>query len=83
MKSGTDLLKVSIRRFCPSGVQSKLRLLYVSRQILKSQTFHEPEMRLLKSFVFRGDCVADVGANVGAYTMELSRLVGDNGNVYS
>jgi FkbM family methyltransferase len=40
-------------------------------------------MGLLKSLVVAGDCVADVGANVGAYTMELSHLVGSAGNVYS
>lgn len=83
MKSSNDFLKASIRRFCTPGLQSKLRHFYVSRQILKNRTFHEPEMNLLKSFVFRGDCVADVGANVGAYTVELSHLVGSNGNVYS
>jgi FkbM family methyltransferase len=83
MKSGTDLLKDSIRKFCPSGLQSKLRVFYVSRQILKNQSFHEPEMVLLKSLIVRGDHVGDIGANVGAYTMELSHLVGSDGHVYS
>jgi FkbM family methyltransferase len=55
----------------------------VTRQILKNRSFHESEMNLLKSFLSSGDSVADVGANVGAYTMELSHLVGSEGNVYS
>lgn len=83
MKSSKDFSKASIRRFCTPGLQRKLRHFYVTRQILKNQTFHEPEMNLLKSLVFMGDRVADVGANVGAYTLELSHLVGSSGNVYS
>ena len=83
MKSGSDFLKTSIRKICSPRLQRKLRLFYVARQVTKTQTFHEPEMRLLKSLVLAGDCVADVGANVGAYTKELSCLVGSRGSVYS
>jgi FkbM family methyltransferase len=78
-----DVLKDSIRMVCSPRLQSQLRLLYVTRQVLKNQNFHEPEMALLKSLVQAGDHVADIGANVGAYTMELSRLVGASGHVYS
>jgi FkbM family methyltransferase len=83
MKSASYLLKTSIRKLCTPRLQSKLRHFYVSRQVINDQSFHEVEMRLLKSIVFAGDCVADVGANVGAYTKEMSRLVGSGGNVYS
>ena len=83
MKLGKDLLKTSIRKICSPRLQSKLRVFYVSRQIIKNQGFHEAEMNLLESLVLAGDCVADVGANVGAYTKELSRLVGSGGKVYS
>jgi FkbM family methyltransferase len=40
-------------------------------------------MNLLRRLVLNEDCVLDVGANVGAYTIVFSRLVGDAGNVYS
>lgn len=30
-----------------------------------------------------GDCVLDIGANMGTYTYSLSKAVGDNGSVYS
>jgi FkbM family methyltransferase len=83
MKLGKELLKTSIRKICSPRLQSKLRVFYVSRQIIKNQGFHEAEMNLLESLVLAGDCVADVGANVGAYTKELSRLVGSGGRVYS
>jgi FkbM family methyltransferase len=78
-----DIVKDSIRMVCSPRLQSQLRLLYVTRQVMKSQNFHEPEMALLKSLVQPGDHVADIGANVGAYTKELSRLVGPSGHVYS
>jgi FkbM family methyltransferase len=40
-------------------------------------------MLVLKSLVSPGDSVADIGANVGVYTEELSSLVGPTGHVYS
>ena len=41
----------------------------------------EPEHRLLQSIVRHGDVALDIGANVGAYTLQLSRLVGSLGRV--
>jgi FkbM family methyltransferase len=38
---------------------------------------------VLKSLVRAGNLVADVGANVGAYTFEFSSLVGSTGHVYA
>ena len=40
-------------------------------------------MELLKRFIHEGDCVIDVGANVGVYTWEMSRLVGEAGLVWA
>jgi FkbM family methyltransferase len=40
-------------------------------------------MTLIQSLVRSGDYVADVGANVGVYTKELSLAVGPTGKVYS
>ena len=39
------------------------------------------DKRIYLSFVRRGDIVLDVGANVGAHTVFLSHLVGDEGKV--
>lgn len=83
MMSGLDLLKSTIRTVCSQRLQSRLRLIYVARQVVNSHSFHESEMNILKSLVHAGDHVADVGANVGAYTLELSRLVGSQGHVYA
>lgn len=40
-------------------------------------------MEALRSLVKRGDAVADLGANIGMYALELSTLVGPAGMVYS
>jgi FkbM family methyltransferase len=40
-------------------------------------------MAILKSLIWLGDSVADIGANLGVYTKELSVLVGPSGRVYS
>jgi FkbM family methyltransferase len=40
-------------------------------------------MESLKALISAGDSVADIGANVGVYTKELSSLVGPTGHVYS
>jgi FkbM family methyltransferase len=43
----------------------------------------EEEMRALPQIIKRGDFVIDIGANIGIYTRELSRLVGADGLVWS
>ena len=40
-------------------------------------------MSFLKNHISAGDQVLDVGANCGQISLYLSKLVGDNGNVYS
>lgn len=43
---------------------------------------YEPELRLLfERFLQPGDVAIDVGANVGAHTLTLARLVGESGRV--
>jgi len=43
--------------------------------------FTEPEHRVVPQLVKAGDTVLDIGANVGAYTCQFSRLVGPSGRV--
>jgi FkbM family methyltransferase len=64
-------------------MQQRIRGYYLARRVVRSNTFHEREMHVLASLVAPGDFVADIGANVGAYTKELSRLVGAEGRVYA
>jgi FkbM family methyltransferase len=68
-------------RLLPRGVKHSLRRIYISRQVIAGKAKTEPEIGLLKTLLRAGDVVADVGANVGIYTLELSRQVGSSGKV--
>lgn len=46
-------------------------------------TFEEDHAPALKQIVRQGTVAYDIGANSGFYTLALSRLVGDNGQVFS
>lgn len=78
------LLRISewarIVQFVPEFIRHRVRkeLWY---QIVRWQTW-EGEQLILRRFVSNGDSVVDVGANAGAFTYALSKLVGD-GCVYS
>ncbi len=83
MEARTQFLKSLIRRTLSPGLQQKLRRLYLVRRVLQSRGPEEPEGGALKELVCAGDSVADLGANIGLYTIALSSLVGQNGCVYS
>jgi len=66
----------------PTAMLQELERLHFGRQIRKSKFYtSEPEYALLNRWVSLGDWVVDVGANVGHYTLEMSRLVGATGRV--
>jgi len=83
MEWGKEFLKALILKTCSSWLQHKVRRFYLARQVLQNRNYHEAEIGLLKLMIFPGDSVADVGANAGVYTMELSSLVGASGQVFS
>ena len=41
------------------------------------------DVYFLKKIIYPGDYCADIGAHLGYFTIELSRLAGENGNVYA
>lgn len=66
----------------PQLWQYELKHFYYGLQISKHRFFTtEPEYALLSTLLSPGDCVIDVGANVGHYTRRFSELVGKNGRV--
>lgn len=66
----------------PLRIQQKLKRLHFARQIHSGRfTTSEPEYAHLEEWVTSGDWVIDVGANVGHYTVQLSRLAGPSGRV--
>lgn len=55
--------------------------LYVGRSLNLYGEYSEAEVRLFASLVGAGDVVVEVGANIGAHTVPLSRLVRPGGAV--
>jgi len=76
-----NIAKSVIARTLSPRMQHSLRRFYLARRVLAGREFHEIEMNALGSMIAQGDTVADIGANVGAYTKQLSSLVGSGGRV--
>ena len=56
---------------------------YVGGSIMKYGEFSAGEQALFAQVVRPGEVVVEVGANIGAHTVELSRLVGSDGEVHA
>jgi FkbM family methyltransferase len=54
----------------------------IERQMLSGE-YDPATAGVMRRFVKAGDCVIDVGANVGAHTLLLAKLVGPRGKVYA
>lgn len=75
------LLKRLAAKF-PHLWQYELKHFYYGLQIRLNRFFTtEPEYTVLSTLLSQGDCVIDVGANVGHYTKRFSELVGKDGRV--
>ena len=71
-----------LRRF-PPPLLNRLKKRHYLRKLRHVSVLEEPDLGLLEVFVGPGDCVVDIGANIGVYTLFLSRLVSQSGRVYS
>lgn len=66
----------------PRAWQEELRRFrFLHRAKIGDFSPNEPEAEVLHQYVSSGDWVIDIGANVGQYTLLLSKLVGPSGRV--
>ncbi|GBG57998.1 methyltransferase [Sporomusaceae bacterium FL31] len=56
---------------------------YIDKCIKETGIFEPHSTNVVKKLIKQGDVVLDVGANIGYYTVLLSRLAGDSGKVIS
>jgi len=64
--------------------QAKLAVIYFKFQFLRRRfNSSESDFYNLSNYILEGDTVVDIGSNVGRYSLEFSRLVGNNGFVFS
>lgn len=76
-------LALRIRHVEPGmSLQVRLRehLGFITRGLA---TFEPHYVDVLRSLIKEGDCVFDIGANIGFYSVLFSRWVGESGNVFA
>jgi len=74
-----DALKKALPRWMVLEIQKRRYLKTLGKVSVES----DPDFRGVERIVAGGDTVLDIGANMGFYTIFLSRLVGPNGSVVS
>lgn len=69
----------------PSYVQQELKRLHFRKLIQKDRfvPVEEEEIAFIARTIRPGDCVIDVGANVGHYTLHMAACVGKQGRVFA
>lgn len=68
----------------PANVRMPLARIYFS-YLLKREKLEssEIEYKMLNRWIKGGDICLDIGANIGRYTIEMSKIVGQKGHVFS
>lgn len=56
---------------------------YIGRSLIQSGSWCDHELELLSELLRNGDVVVEAGANYGAHTLGLARMVGPSGQVHA
>lgn len=67
----------------PFKIKFDKRDRYIAKKLILYGEYEKHEIELLCSQLKKGDTVLDIGANIGLYTLFLSKAVGKNGKVIS
>lgn len=70
-------------KIMPRVLQQQIREIYYVNKVRKFDEREEKDLAVVRKLIRVGDVVCDVGANIGVYTVTLSRLIGGHGQVYS
>ena len=77
------IFKALVRSTLPERILQIIKKVYYGNLLRFFTEEDEVSFKVIKHLVGYGDCVIDVGANIGVYTKYLSELVGIPGHVYS
>ena len=77
------LIKNVLFKFIPDRILFRIKKWHYLRKLTKISEEDEEDLGMLRNFLHEGDHALDIGANIGIYTMFLSRFVGTSGKVYS
>ncbi len=72
-----------LRRILPKPLALAIRKRHIVRRMIDDPEAEECDIFALPQFISAGDTVFDIGANDGAYTIPMSKLVGPSGRVYA
>jgi FkbM family methyltransferase len=70
-------------KWLPEHALQFVKKVHYARAVHAFTLEDEPELKIVCKLVKTGDCVIDIGANIGVYTRAFSDLVGQKGLVYS
>jgi FkbM family methyltransferase len=74
-------IKALLARALPESALQAIRKLHYARALRHAELSEEPDLGVAIQLVRPGDRAIDLGANVGLYTLFLSRAVGERGLV--
>lgn len=80
-------LKCSIKKILlnntPAKILQPIKKIHYLHTLRKFPESNKQEFKIIKYLLKPGNCVVDIGANIGIYTKYLSELVGNYGSVFS
>jgi FkbM family methyltransferase len=68
------ILRRSLRHLLPESIALRLRREWLGRRLAAGRGYFENDVPLLQTYVKHTDVCWDIGANIGTYTLHLSRL---------
>lgn len=77
------MFKHLVLRLIPRPLLLMLKKQHYYRVLKDVEAGAEPELEVVKGILRTGDVAIDIGANMGLYTVAMSRWVGSGGKVYS